>query len=198
MLTIICSAFAFLLSMYSLAIFLRIILSWFPYSAFNLGKAYGIICRLTDPYLKYFQGIKFLYVGSLDLAPIAAICFLSIVINIFFSIANFGKFTIGMLLASIINILWSAASFVLMGFIVIVIFRLIIYAFRINLYNAFFQAIDAISKPIIQKASAILFKGRIVSYRITLGATLGALVLISLVFSIAVQLLIDVCLKLPF
>ena len=65
---------------YLLLLTMRILLTWFrlPY----YGRAWNYLSRITDPYLSFFRGIKFLRTGVFDFSPLAAILTLIVIQNV--------------------------------------------------------------------------------------------------------------------
>ncbi|GMO32302.1 MAG: YggT family protein [Termitinemataceae bacterium] len=184
-------------SAYSFLIFIRILLSWFTGSSFSFSKVYNIICSITDPYLNWFNHFNFLRIGNINFSPILALAVLSVANNIFFSLDQYGHLSIGALLFLILNIIWSALSFVLGFFIIILILRLIAYAFRLNIYNAFWQTIDAISKPVMQKISSILFKKSFVRWSTQLISAIVTLIVLCASLSVGIKFLGKFLISLP-
>ena len=70
------SIVSFVVSVYALMCFLRILLTWVPslsYSRFS--RFLGKIC---DPYLNIFRGIKWLRLGSFDFSAALGLCILGV------------------------------------------------------------------------------------------------------------------------
>ena len=150
------------LSLYSIIIFVRIVLSW--WSGVSLGRFYDVLRDITDPYLHWFRRFAFLRLGNVDLSPIAALAVLSIANNIAFVIGNAGRITLGVVFALALQVIWSAISFVLGFFAVIVGLRLLAYVIRANIYHPFWQIIGSISEPVLYRLSRILFRNRLVPF----------------------------------
>jgi YggT family protein len=148
--------------LYSLLIFIRIIISWFGNSV--SGKPVELLTRVTDPYLDWWRRTLNLRLGALDLSPIAAIAGLSLVQNILTNLSRFGRITLGYILSVVLLSVWSAASFILGFFFVILILRTIAYLANRNIYSPFWNVIDTISQPVLFRINQILFGGRITDY----------------------------------
>jgi len=151
-----------ILSFYSLLIFVRILLGWFPH--FYFGRVYGFLCRVCDPYLNYFRRFIFLRIGNIDLSPIAAIALLSVATNISGTIASSGGVSLGLVLALVLNAVWSAVSFIIGFFACVIGLRLAAYFMRSNIYSGFWRIVEAIASPILYRARQVFFKGRDASY----------------------------------
>jgi YggT family protein len=148
--------------LYSLLIFIRIIISWFGNSV--EGKPVNLLTRVTDPYLDWWRRTLNLRLGAFDLSPIAAIAGLSLVQNILTNLSRFGRITLGYILSVVLLSVWSAASFILGFFFFILILRTIAYLSNRNIYSPFWNVVDTISQPVLFKINQLLFGGRITDY----------------------------------
>jgi YggT family protein len=192
------SVLGFVISAYSLLLFIRVILSWFPGSAFSYSKPFQVICGIADPYLFWFNRFSFLRVGRINFSPIVALVVLTIVTNIVFAIAQYGKITVGMILYLLLSVVWSAVSFVLGFFIIVLLLRLIAFGVRASMYTPFWQAIESISKPVMTGISSFLYKNRIVRFTTSLVSSFIFLTLAFIVLSIVVMVAGKFFSKLPF
>jgi YggT family protein len=147
---------------YIFLIFIRILLTWF--SGVSYGKPGEILNRITDPYLNWFRRFSFLRAGFIDLSPIAAMMVLSVIMNIFLTLSRYGSISLGLILAMILSALWSAVSFVLGFFIIVLGLRLVAYLTRRNVYGSFWKIVDSISQPILYRIKRIIFRRRLVNY----------------------------------
>jgi len=151
------------LTLYIMLCTLRIILTWFPSAQF--AKANDILCKLCDPYLNIFRKFKFLVVANIDFSPIAAICTLSVLASIVNIVEKYGMVTGGIILAILLNTIWSVISFFLLFYIVLFIVRLAAFEFKANSTSPVFQAIDTLVNPVLFRINTIIFHKRIVKYR---------------------------------
>ena len=147
---------------YSILIFIRIIMSWFG----NLsgGKPLEILCKITDPYLGWWRKNLPIRVGFLDFSVLAAIVFLSIVQRVLFMVLRFDRITLGSILAIILVSVWNIVSFIIGFFIVIILMRLFAYFTNRNTYSPFWQMVETISQPVLYRLNRILFGDKIVGY----------------------------------
>ena len=113
---------------YILLLSLRIILSWFQRSVY--GRAWELLIRITDPYLSLFSRLRFLRQGMFDFTPLAAILTLVVVLRVIYIIGRHGKITLGIFLGVLTSAIWSAASFLLILFLILAILRAIILSLR--------------------------------------------------------------------
>ena len=155
------------LSIYSLLIFIRIIISWFGSTAFgsiDSSKPASFLSRITDPYLDWWRRTLNLRFGVLDLSPIAAIAALSIVRSVVFRLSAAGMITIGNVLAIILVSLWSVAGFVLGFFVIVFILRIIAFVTNRDIYSPFWRTIDTITQPVLYKLNRIFFRNKISNF----------------------------------
>lgn len=153
---------SFLVNIYMILIFIRIILTWFSWVG-NSGLQ-TMLSRFTDPYINWFRRFPFLRLGNLDLSPLAAIAVLSLVNRVLSILAAHGTISIGIILAMALQIAWGVVSFLIIIMIVILILRLIAHYTRQNIYNPFWRIVDTVSKHILHRVNNALFKDRIVNY----------------------------------
>jgi YggT family protein len=113
--------------------------------------------------------------GALDLSPIAALAVLSVVNNVFVTLGRYGSSTMGIILAMVIAALWSAASFIIGFFIVILVLRLIAYLTNRDVYRSFWRIIDNMSQPVVYRINRIIFRNRLVNYLTGIIVSIAAL-----------------------
>ena len=147
---------------YSILLFIRIIISWF--GGLPSNKLMDLLERVTDPYLDWWRSHLNLRIGFLDFSALAAIIAVSVAQNIFYSISNTGVLKLGYVLAIILLSVWSVVFFVLGFCLVIIILRLIAYLTNRNTYSPFWRVIDSMSQPVLYRINRILFGRRIVGY----------------------------------
>jgi YggT family protein len=184
-----------LTSLYMLAISVRIILTWF--SGNSYGRPVEILSRVTDPYLAWFRRFPGLRAGFLDLSPIVALAVLSMVNRIFSTLAFYGAITLGIILAMILQSLWSALQFILLFFIIVLILRLIAYISNRNIYSFFWRIVDTISQPVLFRMSRIFFGARIIHYRTSLVLSIAILAAIVFILRLAIPQAVEFLARLP-
>ncbi|MDR3172533.1 MAG: YggT family protein [Treponema sp.] len=169
-----------LTGLYMLLIFIRIMLTWF--SGANYGRPLEILSGITDPYLNWFRRFPALRAGFLDLSPIVAMAVLSLMNQVFSTLAQYGAIRLGIILAMVLSALWSAASFILGFFLVVLGLRLIGYLTSRDVYNStFWRIIDTISQPVLYRIKRILFQRRLVNYLTGIIVSMGTLLALILV-----------------
>ena len=186
----------FLISIYMMVIFARIILTWFSW--LRDSQLRDVLARITDPYINLFRRFGFLRIGYIDLSPMAAIVVLSLV-NRFLSMLVFhGRITLGVTLALVLQAVWGMVSFIIGFLIVVLIIRLVAHLMRLNSYNPFWRVIDTISKPVIYRVNSAIFKDRIIQYTTAVAISIASLGAIFLVLRFLVSFLSRVLMGLPF
>ena len=166
-------------SIYSLLILIRIILSWFGSSAY--GKPVQLLNSITDPYLNWWRNNLKLRVGALDFSAVAGIAALSVMQNIFIRFSSLERVSLGTILAIIVLTVWSVISFILIFFIVVIIIRLFGYLTNSNMYSRFWQIVDSISQPVLYRLNRIMFGKRISGF--LKGIVLSLLLLIAILIA---------------
>lgn len=185
-----------LISLYSLACFIRIIMTWIP--TLEHSAAGRFISRLCDPYLYWFRRFRFTRVGAIDFSPLLALGLLSVASMTFSTLAASGSITVGIVLAGLVQVMWSIVSFMLNLFILFLIIRLILDLVNKYGYSPFVAAMDRLLNPIIARASRFLFRSRIISYRASLLITLGMAVITRVGFGFGINALHQILVNLPF
>jgi len=160
-------------NVFMILICIRIMLTWFSGAAF--GRPYHILSSITDPYLRWFRRFSFLRLSMLDLSPIAALAVLSVANSVFATLAMYGTITVGIVAALILNTLWSALSFFLSFFVLVLALRFVAYLTRRNVYAPFWRMVDAISQPVYYRLSRILAPRRILPYGRGMALAVGIL-----------------------
>jgi len=188
-------ALSFLVSIYSIIITIRIILTWF--SGMGRSRLQDYLEIVTDPYLNWFRRFTFLKVGFLDLTPIAALGVLSIVSRILTTLAYYGRITIGIILAIALQAVWGIVSFILGFLIIILILQLIAHLNRFNSNGTFWRIIDTISGPVLDRINRFLFKNRSMNYNTTLIVSIASMGVLYIVLRILVSLVSVFLARLP-
>jgi YggT family protein len=182
-------------SLYMLVIFVRILLTWF--SGVSYSRPVEVLSRITDPYLDFFRRFPVLRLGFLDLSPIAALAVLSLVNRVFATLARYGAISLGIILAMLLQAIWSAASFLLGFGTIILILRLIAFWTNRNVYTGFWRIIDTISQPLLFRINRILFGGSIVRYQTGLLVSIGILAALYILGGFGIGILSVLLVRLP-
>jgi len=189
-------ALSSVLNIYMMIIFIRILLTWFSWT--RSGGIQDFLARITDPYLNWFRRFSFLRIGFLDLSPIVALGVLSLVIRILSTMAFYGKISLGIILALIIQAAWGAISFILGFLIIVLIVRLIAILFRLNSDNTFWRIVETLSQPVLYRISRLIFGNRIVNMMTALIISVSALGITYLLLRFLFAFLTGMLVKMPF
>ncbi len=185
-----------ILSVYMLVIFIRIMLTWIQ--PMGGGERVNYFLRkITDPYLDLFRGVKFLSAGRFDFSPILAILVLVVLQNIALRLAAFGRISLGIVLALIVQAAWSGISFLAFLFIAIMVIRFIGYFISRGRTGTFLQTLDTFIQPLIFRVQRILKPSRPMQYPTLLGITTVALVVLTLVARLIIRLIVTGLASLP-
>lgn len=152
-----------MVSLYTLVIIARIVMTWF-HNPYGHGKIMEAAVRITDPYLNYFRRFSFLQIGTIDFSPVAALIVLSVAGNIFNSLAAFGRVTLGLVLALFLSAVWSAVAFFLGLFLILIVLRAFGIVTRIAPASPFWRTLDSILNPVLHPIISRLLGGRNTTY----------------------------------
>ncbi|MDR1802218.1 MAG: YggT family protein [Treponema sp.] len=187
-------AVSFLVSVYMLIIFVRIILTWFQ--GMDQGGFQEVLAKITDPYLNWFRRFPALRIGYMDLSPIVALGVLSLFNRVLGTLAAYGTISLGIILALILQAAWGAVAFFLGFLIIILILRLIAQLFNLN-GNSFWYIIESISRPVLYRINRFIFNNRIVNFTTGIIVSLAVLVAAYLVLNILVFIVSGLLVRLP-
>ena len=187
---------ATLVSLYSMVIFVRIIMTWIPGAEY--GQIGDALRTITDPFLNLFKRFSFLRVGYVDFSVLGAFIALNILSSILQYIGRTGTFRVGIVLAIIVQTLGSAAGFILWLLLFVVLFRLIGLYLRLNSMSRVWYSLDNFLQPLVHPIIRKLFPTRIIPYGTTLLGFGGGLLLSIVVLRIVAGLLVMVLQRIPF
>ncbi|GAB6277921.1 MAG: YggT family protein [Rectinema sp.] len=183
-------------SIYMLLCIVRIFFSWMPSL---IDTKWGrLIARLTDPYLDLFRTITLFRTSAVDFTPIVALTVLSVINNLFMTLSYAVRITFGFILSLLLDAGWSAVSFLLGFFLVIVLIRIIGFIARIATLHPLWQILDSMINPLLFKVNNVIYRGRAVDY---LQGLITGFVVVLLVRSLGgwiVRMLTSLLMSLPF
>lgn len=149
-------------SLYMMLCTVRVFMSWAPGS--SLGKAGDLVRKAVDPYLGYFTRFRFLRTSRMDFSPIAALAVLSVLNNIFGTLAYAGRISLGLVLALILGAFWSAVGFVLSFLAFCAAARIAVYLFKLNSLSPLVMMLDSLINPALHSINRTIYRGKIVQY----------------------------------
>ncbi|HBK58314.1 MAG TPA: YggT family protein [Spirochaetaceae bacterium] len=149
-------------SIYMLLCIVRIFFSWVP--SLMTTKWGRLIAGLTDPYLELFRPIALFRTPNVDFSPIVALAVLSVVNNLFVTLSYAVRITLGFILSLLLDAVWSAVSFLLGFFLVVVFIRIIGVIARLATLHPLWQILDGIINPLLFRVNTLIYRGRAVQY----------------------------------
>jgi len=187
---------SFLVNVYMMLIFIRIILTWFTGMGHNGFQ--DILARITDPYLNWFrQRFTFLRVGVMDLSPIAALGVLTLVNRVFSTLARYGRITLGITMALLLQALWGAVAFFLGFMIIILVLYLIGQLTAHDKGGSFWRIVDSIASPVLSRINHVFFKDRIVNSMTSVILSIVCMGVLYLVLGIFISIVSGMFARLP-
>ena len=194
------SILASLLSFYSLLIWLRIVLTWIKIPgqtqenplSYYLGK-------IVDPYLSWFRGVSSLRRSHFDLTPLLALAALSVVQSMLRLFGAYGKLTVGMVFALILQTLWSYLVSPIFWFLIILLgFRLYFCYKRSPRTISYITMLDSLIGPVMNKIQRTFYPQKAINDRQLVITSLIRLVVLYFAASFILRLVIGFFLGLSF
>jgi len=168
------------LTIYSLLIVARIILTWFSLGNHGSGIV-QLLSRITDPYLNWWRKRFSLRAGFMDFTPLVAMASLQVLQIIFNNIAIRGAITLGAILAILVSAAWSVVSFLLWFCIIVLGIRLIGFLLNKGMYGTLWRIVDSLAQPILYRITRIFFRNRIVNFAAGIAVSIAAILAVWLV-----------------
>ena len=186
-----------LLSVYMVLLIIRVMLTWFRGS--QQGALFHYLSMVTDPYLNWFRRFSVLRFGMIDFSPIVAFVVLGFIINILASIAAYGKLTVGIILALLVNGIWSIISFIMVLFIIFIIIRLIgATVARGGFIANISPGIDSIIEPVTSWVRRTIFRNKFTPYTTQLAVSAVVLLVANIAGRFIFRYLTSIAAGLPF
>lgn len=159
-----------IISVYNILIWIRIILTWVaPMTNIQNSSFYNILKQVVDPFLNIFRNVNFLKSKRMDFTPLLAFAVLSIIQSILSLFGSTGEISLGIVLALIINTIWtyfiSPLFIILIG---LIIFRLVLCYRKGPNTITMIRSVENIISGYLDWMQKIFFVGRIVSDRLLL------------------------------
>lgn len=197
MLRILINTAAGAVSLYSTLCFFRIILTWIPSLNYStIGKFLSSIC---DPYLNLFSRLP-LRVGMIDFTAMVAIGVLYVISSILTNVAASGYISLSMILANLINIVWSIGSSIITVIMLIFFVRYLVAVFSrtSNQYDSPWQRFDDAIRNMVFKICNFFTGGKNISYKTALLIDSIALFLILIVSFFLLNMISIFVNRIPF
>lgn len=184
-----------LISIYSFICLLRILLTWLP--DFQYSQVGRFISGLCDPYLNWFRRFTFTRIGGMDFSPILALGVLSVVSSAFSRIAVTGSISVAVIVAGLVQVVWSFFSFFLNILILFLVIRLIYDLLNRYSYSPFWTMLDRFLNPSIAWVNKLFHFQKPLSYRMSLVLTLAILIAVRIGLFIGINALFVLIRSIP-
>ncbi len=197
MIQTILSIIAGILSIYTLLCFVYILMSWFPGAKFTkFGHFMSAVC---EPYMNLFRKMSFLRIGNIDFSPIVSLGILSLASAILAGIQHTGRIFFGGILGTILSSLWGIASSILGIFALLIFIRWIVLLINKGRtsYESGWNQIDMILNKMSYKIAGTFSKNSM-SYQKSLLLSWIILLVSLVVGHILIQILVNLCYRMPF
>lgn len=149
------SILSFLLTVYSLMFWARIILSWL--NTPSLGPVAGFIAKTTDPVLNFFRNLRKNKSGSMfDYSYLCVFMIIGILRSVLSVLSINGTITVWYILAIIINEVWSYIRFIFIFLLVILLIRVIMGMVNSVNSQVWIQRLDRIVRAAVNFVYRIL------------------------------------------
>ena len=130
---------ASLLSLYSLLIWIRIILSWLKTGTENPLSYY--LGKIVDPYLSWFKGIRSLVRPRFDLTPLVALAVLSVIQSLLRLFGSYGTITVTMVIALLLQTLYSYIVHPILFFFFILLVVRLYFCYKRSIHSITYIAL---------------------------------------------------------
>ena len=110
----------------------------------------------------------------------------------------YGGFSVGYLLASIIQVCWTAISSVLTVYNILLLIRLVVALLKKDYSSNIWQNLDRIIYPVQSKITSLIFKNKIISNALGIGITLITCIILQILGSWIIGLIATLLSYIPF
>ena len=164
MISYLLNALIYVIHIYSILCFVRIILTWVP--QLNYSSWGRILSAICDPYLNFFSRFP-LRVGMIDFTAMLAIGFLYIVESVLKNLVVSGNLSFSQILMTLISIAYSIANALLVTVMLIFFVRYFVSIFykQSNNYYSMWQRFDDAIRAYVFKLCRFVTGGRTISYK---------------------------------
>lgn len=174
------------ITLYSFVCLIRILLTWIP--QFDYSPVGRFLASVCDPFLNWFRRFSFTRIGVIDFSPILALGILSVGSMAFSTLASTGRISIGIILAGLLQVVWSFFSFFLSLMILFLAIRLIYDLINRYGYSPFWTMLDRFLNHPISYVTSFFTRGRAtMSYRASLILTLIVMIVLRVGLEIGVH-----------
>ncbi len=183
------------LTVYSLLIMVRIILSWFPHMAWSTPGRF--LARVCDPWLNWFRRFRFSRAGGLDFSPVFAMGSLFLASSILTRIALTGTITAGIVISLILQLVFSFAGFLLNLVLFVLVLRILSLTFNRTSGSHFWERVDVMLYSPVTRISA-WFSVSPEHWQKALIITAAVLLILRIFMAVAEPFILEFLRALPF
>lgn len=183
------------LTVYSLLIMVRIILSWFPQMAWSTPGRF--LARVCDPWLNWFRRFRFSRAGGLDFSPVFAMGSLFLASSILTRIGLTGTITAGIVISLILQLIFSFTGFLLNLMLIVLIIRILSLMYNRTSGSHFWERVDVMLYPPVTRIAA-LFSVDPHQWQKALIITAAVLLIIRILLAVAAPFILELLHALPF
>ncbi|WP_320130490.1 YggT family protein [uncultured Sphaerochaeta sp.] len=196
----IASIAATLIALYSMCIWLRIILTWIKIPGqMQENPVARFLGKIVDPYLNWFKGIESLRRSRLDLTPLVALAVLSIAQSMLRLLGTYGKLTVGLVGGLVLQTLWGyIISPILFFIIVLLIIRLVFCYKRGPNSIQYIKMLDTMIGGILNWVQNLFYKHQTINDRQLVITALVFFAIVYLVCSGVLGLAVSALARLPY
>lgn len=158
---------ATLVSLYSMLIWLRIVLTWIRIPG-QMGEnpLVRFLGKVVDPYLNWFKGITSLKRSRVDLTPLVALAILSVVQSVLSLFGSYGRITVGMILALVLNTLWSFLLSPILWFIIALLAVRLFFCYKRGPNSiGYIKMLDSLVGGVLNWVQKLFYRNRAINDR---------------------------------
>ena len=191
---------ATLISLYSLLIWLRIVLTWIKVPGQTAENPLAhYLGKVVDPYLSWFRGISSLRRSRIDLTPLVALAVLSVVQSVLRLFGAYGKLTVGMVFALVLQTLWSYLLSPILWFIIILLVIRLVFCYKRSPNTiGYIKMLDTMIGGVLNWVQKLFYKNRTINDRQLVTTSVIFFVVLYFVSSALLKFLVAAFTKLTF
>ncbi len=196
----IASFLAAIISLYSLLIWVRILLTWIRLPGQKVDNPLShYLGKIVDPYLNLFKGISTFRRSHVDLTPLIALAALSVLQSILRLFGSFGKITLGMVLALMLSTLWSFLLSPILWLVMAMLGVRLFFCYKRGPNTmAYIKMIDSLIGGILNWVQRLIYKDKSINDRQLVLTSLIFFIVVYLASSVLIQFLVTFFAKLSF
>lgn len=191
---------ATLISLYSICIWLRIILTWIKIPGqMQENSVARFLGKIVDPYLAWFKGITSLRRSRLDLTPLVALAVLSIVQSMLRLFGAYGKLTVGLVFGLVLQTLWGYIISPILWFVIILLVIRLVFCYKRGPNTIqYIKMLDSMIGEVLNWVQGLFYKNRPINDRQLVTTSLVFFVLVYFISAGFLGFAVAALAKIPF